>query len=248
MVWIRATVASTLCDTWELDTTNINVTSRSYMLDRFNDHSRIMCAGACEKESQCESFFFQTSTRKCQLHSLIFPKHGAFVDATEAESTEYYHRPLPVVVCPGTTISGLTGKYFIPNDVEKSWKEAFKTCQSLGAEMTSIPDQAAINALKPLMASSFGLQINASALWVNARVSYDRNSFIWCDSKEDIPLNSSLWYTNQPELYKQPGNMNAANKTECVILIPFYNYKLDDYSCENGRSAAMLYPLCKCVP
>lgn len=78
------------CEFWRQDVSNKNFTSSMHMLDTFYDSSSLMCAYACERNSQCKSFFYNRFARVCQLHEFVVPENGAFVDATSSNGTEYY--------------------------------------------------------------------------------------------------------------------------------------------------------------
>lgn len=234
-------------ETWRKDTTNNKLTSQSFLLDTMSFSSRIMCSGACKRNPRCDSFFFNSLTKTCQLHNFVFPKHGAFIDATPSVGNEYFRRVSSFVKCHGTSVTGLQNEYFIPPATENKWTEALKICQRYGGELASLPDLSTIEHLKTLINDSLKDSLMSSALWVNAIVSKQLNSFVWYNNRDIIGLNSDLWYKNQPDLFNNPGSMTEANKTECVILVPFFGYLLDDYACENGNLGAMLHPLCVCA-
>ena len=241
-----STASTGTFETWSRDTSNTDVIATSYVLQTVERCSRAMCAGTCERTTGCESFFYNSITRTCQLHNFVFPKYGAFLDSMVSPGSEYFRRLSSFIECHGLHISGLNNEYFIPTIKENEWEGALKICQKNGGELASVPDVQTIQLLQAAINTTLGGSLMSSALWVNARVSHDIDSFVWFNNGNMIPLNSPLWYNNQPDLYNNPGSMTDDTKTECVILVPFFSYLLDDYACKNGNSGAALHPLCMC--
>ena len=81
--------------------------------------------------------------------------------------------------------------------------------------------------------------------WVGATDRESEGTWLWKESRINLPNNSAMWASGQPS----GANAGGGVQQDCGYLVKAQDYKLDDVGC-NWRKWAGLerFPLCKGIP
>lgn len=239
---------------WMKDNQFTDVISDKCLLDTVHGISSVSCASKCLMHENCKSFFHNKRSRICYHHATKFEtdlSNNNTYMITQSGTSYFYNAiehdknistPSKTVCaasrCEGFTYLSRIKKYFkIAQYSTSSLANATEQCTRNGGSLAAPKDQLTIDALERMIHNRMGGFENLRGFWVSARFSPRLNLFVWND--DNTPVLQSLWHPGKPNLFSKPDS-----KTECVVLVPLYRFKLADYNCNVSGDA--IIPLCEC--
>ena len=209
-----------------------NYTSTANRIRTVTTLSKVRCSRECLDTTGCASFFYHEQFRVCQIHSSVSFGGGSM---TSSPQTSFYTN---VCMKYNYEYDADLRKYYMRHSTPThTQRGAELACKSNGGRLISLSDRNEFHAMRQILRNITQIHVSDEAFWVGAQVNTISGIFEWNDGVKVI---KDFWEPGQPE-YKPKGN----NLTKCVLLMPIFDYKLDDYQC-NASSSLKIYPLCEC--
>ena len=194
--------------------------------------SMLQCSRNCLDVTGCVAFYYNRVTRLCQLQSNSSPdpvkrKHSTgtkfYVNTCmqyhysyNAELRKYYQRHT----------SGIS-----------THANATDTCIQNGGRLITLSRKTEFKAMQSILKSKPVAHISKEGFWVGAKVNTLTKKFEWDDG---VKVKKGFWAPQQPDY----DGVNTF--TECVLMIPIFSYKLDDFNCTLS-SNFVVFPICECA-
>jgi len=161
-----------------------------------------------EMIEQCENNSAQLKTKIDELNEDIEGLH---------DDNEKLHNALVLILSRQTT--RFNNSFYYVSKTTLGWYDAKSTCDSLGARLIEINDQAEHNFVVQLVKETI-----KQSVWVGGRYVKSEGVWVW-DSSGDLIGGDA--YTNWA-----PGQPAASSSTSCLQLWKQRGYRWDDYLCK----------------
>lgn len=200
---------------------------------------RIRCAFLCDEQNDCNYFFH--SPEQCQLNSGFLEYFGKVKDSPGVKPVNDAKCFIkqPTSCYPPTLQSDSSIKYIVSNQ-RKTFVQAKEYCKNLNCVLAEPRNMQALYDTRPYIVQTFGSDGSGDpslAFWLGAQYSDQCHNFLW---DTDSSIVSSVWFDTEPAKLHKPNNAES-HDTDCVVFVPSFSYKSDDYKCNY-----QMYPLCEC--
>ena len=215
---------------WTRDHVNENYISTSARVRTVSASSKVTCSRECLDTTGCAGFFYNRQSSLCHIHSSV-SFNGTMKSSPQ---TSLY---LNVCMKFKYVYDAQLRKYYMchvtPTHTQAGAEIA---CESNGGRLLSLSDETEFQAMRQILRNSSQINKSTEAYWVGAKVNITSGKFHWNDG---VAIERGFWAPSQPQFGKQ------SNTSKCVLMMPIYDFKLDDYEC-SASSSLKIYPLCEC--
>lgn len=239
-----------MSSSWRADDKLKDLITDRCILDTIYGKSLINCANKCFNNDLCLSFFYIKHSLTCNhystkfenvsaMNSTVFIKRtgSAYYFSTEKMSKNI-SKPCATAKCTDFTYLPSVNAYFKLAPISTNDRQnASEQCIIGGGSLASPKTQRTIDAIERMIHGDMGGLALSKGFWLSAVYSQDVGNFVWPDDNSTVL--SRLWHPGKPEYFKR----NGIN-TECVVLVPLYQFKLADYHCNSSGDS--IIPLCEC--
>lgn len=229
---IRSSESTTNIFEFQRNHTYENVTSTAKRIRTVFALSKLECLRACLATTGCAGFFYSKELPVCHIHSTVSFDLAHMVTSSD---TSFYAN-----VCAKFKYSydARLRKYYMRYTSPKQTKTgAEDACNTVGGRLISLSEENEFFAMKSILGNITQINVSNEAFWVGAERNSTTAHFEWYDGSI---VKKEFWEQGQPEY-----NAMSHDLTECVLLMPIFGFKLDDFQC-NTSSSLKVYPLCEC--
>ena len=229
---INAVISSASVFKWKSDPNHEDVTSSVDRIRMIADISKLQCSRECLGTTGCVAFFYNRHLQTCHLQSSI-KLDPAYTHLSNG--TKFY-----VNVCMkyNYKYNADLRKYFHCHTKGLSTQSgAALTCNNIGGRLISLDDEREFHAMQQILKHLPNNPTSQEAFWVGAQVNRITGKFEW---ENGVKVKHGFWAKDQPAY---DGNKTV---TECVLMVPIFDYKLDDFNCSLSASF-IVFPICECA-
>ena len=230
---IGISVSRTTIFEWTRNHVIDNLTSTDGRIRTITTHSKVKCSRECLDTTGCAGFFYSRQSGLCNIHSGV--SFGG-VSMTNSPQTSFYSN---VCMKFKYTYDAELRKYYMRHVTPThTLTGAEIACENSGGRLISLSDEHEFQDMQQILRNVTQINVSDEAFWVGAQVNTTSGHFHWNDG---VTVKQGFWEPGQPEYKPTLGK----NLTECVLLMPIFDYRLDDYQC-TASSSLKIYPLCEC--